>query len=283
LLRRSFMTRRLILAGIAVAGVVSFRVLGLDFATVVPSSDQLATLSSFLLHALSPTLTYEAAFVPDGAPPLIAQVADAARRTVVLAAASMSLALVGGMVLGFFASTAWWRSDRSDGSILSRTLFPCVYATTRVLIAVMRSIHELLWALIFLVAIGLTDLGAVIAIALPYAGTLAKVFSELIDETPDDAAHALRGAGAAPAQIYLFGLVPRALPDMGAYTLYRFECALRSSGVLGFFGPETLGKFIKLAWDENHYSEVWTYLYALFALILVFEWWSGALRGRFAR
>jgi phosphonate transport system permease protein len=283
MIRRSLMTRRLILAGIAVAGLVAFRTLGLDPSTVVPSRDELATLSSFLLHSISPALTYEAAFVPDGAPSLLAQVADAARRTAVLAAASMSLALVGGMMLGFLSSTAWWRADNVGGGLLSRTLFPFVYATTRVLIAVMRSIHELLWALIFLVAIGLTDLGAVIAIALPYAGTLAKVFSELIDETPDDAAHALRGAGATPSQVYLFGLVPRALPDMGAYALYRFECALRSSAVLGFFGPETLGKFIKLAWDENHYAEVWTYLYALFGLILIIEWWSGALRSRFAR
>lgn len=277
------MMRRSVLAFIAIAGMLSFAALDLGPSAIVPTARELASLASFLVHALSPATTYEAAFVPNGAPPFLLQVADAARRTIVFATASMSLAVVGGLVLGFFASTAWWRSDLVGGGFLSRTLCPALYTATRILIALMRSVHELMWALIFLVAIGLTELGAVVAIALPYAGTLAKVFSELIDEVPDDAARALRESGASPAQIYLFALIPRALPDMGAYTLYRFECALRSSAVLGFFGPETLGKFIKLSWDENHYGEVWTYLYALFFMILIVEWWSGALRSRFAR
>jgi phosphonate transport system permease protein len=281
--RRPPMARSFVLAGIAVAGILAFAALGLSPSAIIPTSKELATLGSFLAHALSPALAYESAFVPDQAPPLLLQVADAARRTAVFAAAAMSLALIFGLVLGFFASTAWWRSDIRGRGTMARTVCPAIYVCARLLIAGMRSVHELLWALIFLVAIGLTDLGAVIAIAIPYAGTLAKVFSELIDEASDDAALALRAAGAAPSQIYLFGLVPRALPDMGAYTLYRFECALRSSAVLGFFGPETLGKYIKLAWDENHYAEVWTYLYALFAMILLLEWWSGALRARFAR
>ena len=79
-------------------------------------------------------------------------------------------------------------------------------------------------------------------------------------------------------QVFLFGLFPRALPDIAAYTFYRFECAMRSAAVIGFFGPETLGKFIGASWKEAHYGEVWTYLYALIALILVMEWWSSRLR-----
>jgi phosphonate transport system permease protein len=276
------MKRRFVIAAIAVAGLVSFEALGLRPSEVVPTRAELGTLSSFLLGAFSPALTYEAAYVGADAPPLLLKVADAARRTVVFAAAAMSLAIVGGVVLGFLASTAWWRHDLRSRGPIARIAFPLIYVGTRTLIALMRSVHELLWALIFLVAIGLTDIGAVVAIALPYAGTLAKVFSELIDEAADDAATALGGAGALPAQVFAFGLVPRALPDMGAYTLYRFECALRSSAVVGFFGPETLGKFIRLSWDENHYAEVWTYLYALLVLIVIVEWWSGALRSRFA-
>ncbi len=276
------MKRRLIIAAIALAGVASFNALNLGPQALVPTREELGALSSFLAYSFAPALTYEAAFVPPDAPPLLLKVADAARRTVCFAAAAMSLAIVAGGILGFLASTAWWRRDIDARGAIARAVFPTIYVCARSLIAVMRSVHELLWAVVFLVAIGLTDLGAVIAIAIPYAGTLAKVFSELIDEAADDAAMALRGSGAGPAQVFAFGLVPRALPDMGAYTLYRFECALRSSAVLGFFGPETLGKFIKLSWDENHYGEVWTYLYALVAMIVIIEWWSGALRSRFA-
>ncbi|MHC4077348.1 MAG: PhnE/PtxC family ABC transporter permease, partial [Planctomycetota bacterium] len=80
---------------------------------------------------------------------------------------------------------------------------------------------------------------------------------------------------------FFFGLVPRALPDMSAYAFYRYECALRSSAILGFFGLQTLGSYIKTSFDELYYGEVWTYIYVLFLLIVLFDWWSGALRRRF--
>jgi phosphonate transport system permease protein len=148
------------------------------------------------------------------------------------------------------------------------------------LIAFMRSIHEILWAIALLAAFGLTTVAAVIAIAIPYAGTLAKVFSEMLDEAPDDAAGALRMAGAGSLQTFVFGLVPRAVPDMGAYAFYRFECALRSAAILGFFGFETLGKYIHQSCGELYFREAWTYLYALCILIVLVEWWSGAIRRR---
>ena len=145
----------------------------------------------------------------------------------------------------------------------------------------MRSVHELLWAVIFLAAFGLTPLSAVIALSIPYGGTLAKVFSEMLEETPREGLRALRGAGATTLQALIFGLVPRAIPDMSAYTLYRFECALRSAAVLGFFGYETLGLYIRSSFENLHYGEVWTYLYVLLAMILALEAWSFGLRRRF--
>ena len=145
----------------------------------------------------------------------------------------------------------------------------------------MRSVHELLWAVLFLAAFGLNTFGAVIAIAIPYAGTLAKIFSEMIDEAPRDSGLALRRLGASRLVEFWFGLVPRALPDMSAYAFYRFECAIRSSAVLGFFGFPTLGYGIAQSFENLHYGEVWTYLYALMALVVAVELWSGALRERF--
>jgi phosphonate transport system permease protein len=145
----------------------------------------------------------------------------------------------------------------------------------------MRSVHELLWAVLFLAAFGLNSFGAVIAIAIPYGGTLAKIFSELLEEAPRESARALAQLGASPAQRFAFGLAPRALPDMCAYAFYRFECAVRSSAVLGFFGFPTLGYSIAQAFENLHYREVWTYLYALIALVLLLELWSASLRRRF--
>ena len=164
--------------------------------------------------------------------------------------------------------------------LLRKTLRSGVHACTRALIALTRSTHELIWGVILLAAFGRLNIAAVIAIVIPYSGTLAKIFSEMIDEVPRNAAHALRSAGARPMSVFILGLLPRALPDMAAYAIYRFECALRSSAILGFFGITTLGYYVKDAFDNNHYHEVWTYLYVLLAMVAVVDWWSGALRRR---
>ena len=70
---------------------------------------------------------------------------------------------------------------------------------------------------------------------------------------------------------------------MVAYGFYRFECALRSSAILGFFGFSTLGLYIRQSFNSTNYGEVWTFLYAMIALVLAFEYWSGAVRRRLHR
>jgi phosphonate transport system permease protein len=247
---------------------------------LLPQQGGLRIVGSFFSAMLRPALAYEAP-VPDGTPPLLLAAVGAARRTVEFAAAAMSLALIAGLLLGYLASSAWWSEEVAGAGGWRRLLAPAVYAVARVVIVGMRSVHELLWAVIFLAAFGLNTATAVIAIAIPYAGTLAKVFSEMIDEAPRDSANALRLAGAGPAQVFAFGLLPRALPDMSAYAFYRFECAVRSSAVLGFFGFPTLGYSISAAFENLHFAEVWTYLDMLALLIVGIEIWSGALRRRF--
>jgi phosphonate transport system permease protein len=269
--------RRLVLACIVAAGLLSAWYLELTPAGLWPGGGGLAVTGKFFARAVAPALYAEGGTGTF----LLPRALEAARVTVVFAAAGMSLSLVLGLVLGLFASSAWWAGDpaRETGT-LRRILAPALHAVARVLIALMRSVHELLWALLFLCAFGLSNANAVLAIAIPYGGTLAKVFSEMIDEAPRDATEALRATGASPAQVFAFGLVPRALPDMAAYAFYRFECALRSSAILGFFGLPTLGYHIKLSFDNLYYGEVWTYLYVLFLLVALVDGWSGALRRR---
>lgn len=280
-------TRGGVILALLVCGGWAYWFLELELAGLVPHGGGLEIARDFFARAFSPAIVSEAAFVPEGAPPLLVRALLAGLDTVVFAAAAMSLAVGIGLVLGFFASTAWWAGDPAGGrgpvlAALRRIVGPLVYLPARVLIAGMRSVHEILWAVLFLAAFGLTDAAALLAIAIPYGGTLAKIFSEMVDEVPRDAAHALRGAGARPLQVYSFGLVARALPDMAAYGFYRFECALRSAAVLGFFGFETIGLYLRQSFKSLNYGEVWTYLYTLIALVLVFDWWSGAMRRRVA-
>ncbi len=278
--------RGMLVLGFLAAAVLAGWQLDLDPAGLWPAESGWRSLTSFFGAAFSPSLVYENEFVGSDAPPLPLVALDAAARTVAIATAAMSLSVVFGLLLGFFASTAWWTADIQGARspwrrFLRRSVRPTVYGFTRVLIAFLRSIHELLWATLFLVAFGLNEVTGIIAITIPYTGTLAKIFSEMIDEAPRDAALAMRSAGASPLQVFFFGLLPRALPDMSAYAFYRYECALRSSAILGFFGLETLGSFIGNSFREGYYHQGWTYLYVLVALIVVFDWWSGAMRRRF--
>ena len=282
---RSVGRRPALIAALALLGVVAWFALGLTPADLVPRAGGWELAQEFLGAALSPTLDYEAA-PPPGAGSFVGQVAGALYRTVIFAAASMGLALVGGFTLGLLATSTWWSADFWSGGsparrLAQRTLGPAVLATTRTVIVLLRSVHELLWAVLFLAAFGLNTASAVLALAIPYTGTLAKVFAELIDEAPRGSAFALRAAGGGPGRVFLFGTLPHALPDMAAYAFYRFECAVRSSAVLGFFGYETLGYYLRLSFDDLHFREVWSYLYALIALVLILEAWSGALRRRF--
>lgn len=278
-------TRGLILLGLLVAGIGALITLDLGLGQLVPGRGGLVIARRFFAAAVAPALDWEGAFVPPGAPAFLVDALQTVGRTIVVAAAAMGLSLVLGVTLGFFASTAWWADPpvlQGGGmrGLLRRFVAPTVYAVVRLLIAFMRSIHELLWAVLFLAAVGFNPLTAVIAIAIPFGGTLAKVFGEMVDEAPRDAARALAAAGATPLQVTLFGLVPRALPDMTAYALYRFECAVRSAAIMGFFGIATLGSRIQQSFLSTNYGEVWTYLYLTFALVAVLDLWSGALRRR---
>jgi phosphonate transport system permease protein len=278
--------RGAVVVGLAVAGLWAGSQLGVGLGDLVPGPGGLELTREFFARAVTPALAYESGPAVAGAPPLPVKALAAAHRTVVFAAAAMSLALLIGLPLAVVASSSFWERDPTAGGSSGRwgaglrAAARALHGGSRILIALMRSIHELLWAVLFLAAFGLTHLSAVVAIAIPFGGTLAKVFSEMIDEAPREAAEALRAAGASPLQVYCCGLLPRALGDMGAYAFYRFECALRSSAILGFFGFPTLGYYIATSFENLYFGEVWTYLYTLFALVAVVDLWSGALRRR---
>lgn len=280
--RRGVRPHAAVLLGVAAAALWAAHRLGLDADDLFPAGGGLELAGEFFARALTPALRYESAVVA-GAPPLLVKALDAAHETVVFAVAAISLALPIGFLLSLVASTSFWEEELAAGGRrgpFRRGLAAAALAGSRVTIALMRSIHELLWAVLFLAAFGLTPLSAVVAIAIPFSGSFAKVVSEVLDEAPGEAADALRCCGASRLQVLLFGLLPRALGDVEAYAFYRFECALRSSAVLGFFGLPTLGYAIATSFENLHFGEVWTYLYTLFALVVVVDWWSGAVRRR---
>jgi len=264
---------RMIALGVFVLiGLTAAAAMGLTITDLVPRESGARTGRAFLGAALSPALEHTS-WVPDDAPSFLNSILQATKRTLLIAFAALGLALTAALPLALLASERTWSGSASSlAKILPRA--------TRLLITLLRSVHEYLLALLFLAALGLSPGAGVLALALPATGILAKVFAELLDEVEPGQFLALEGLGASRPSAVLFGTLPRALPDLAAYTFYRLECALRGSFILGFFGFPTLGLGLRLAFEEGDYPTVWTHLYALIILMVVFELSSAAMRRR---
>ncbi|MFN0125712.1 MAG: PhnE/PtxC family ABC transporter permease [Verrucomicrobiales bacterium] len=272
--RRPWPVRRLVIGGLVLLAIIAAAWLDLTPRGLMPGRGGWELAARFFEGALRPAIDYEdRSGLPPDAAPFLSRVAEAAVETLRLALAAVSLSLVGGLVLGFCVCSGWW-PESARARLGPRVL----WFLARTLMTLLRSVHELIWATLFLAAFGLTPLTAVIAIALPYTGTLAKVFAEMCEESPEDTRTAQRCLGASPTQFYFLGLMPRVAAELCSYALYRFECGLRSAAVLGFLGIATLGHSLALSFENLHYREVWTYLYALLALVALFDFWSGAVR-----
>ena len=138
--------------------------------------------------------------------------------------------------------------------------------------AFVRAIHEIFWAFIFLPIVGLNPVCGVLAIGIPYAGVFAKVYAEIMQEADQ---RPTQGLPPATGQLsrFAFGVLPVIFADVKNYTSYRFECALRSSAVLGFIGLPTLGFHLETAFREGLYSEAAILLYCFYLLIASLRYW----------
>lgn len=143
----------------------------------------------------------------------------------------------------------------------------------RVFCAFIRAIHELFWALIFLQFFGFHPLTGVLAIAIPYAGIFAKVYSEILDEV-DPTPEKVLPPGVNTLSAFLYARIPDALPHLITYTSYRLECGLRSSAVLGFVGLPTLGYYLESSFAQGFYSEVGALLLMFYVLIATLRLWA---------
>ncbi len=267
------MSRRTLIFLIAAAGLLAAILIPLNPAAIIPdNAGGITVAKKFFSAALSPALTYEAAEnLPPGTSPLLAKVLAATFATFRYGLAGISLALLLGLPL-----TAACLTPRQNAGKLRHA----TWRAARFLAALLRSIHELFWAILLLAAFGNVPALAVLALALPYAGTFAKILPEIIAGSPARAESHLHSTGAPPSLSFLLGRLPGAIPDLTAYILYRFECSLRSAAVMGFLGIPTLGYYLKLSFANLHYQECWSYLYALGILVLAAEAWGSFIRAR---
>lgn len=193
--------------------------------------------------------------------------------TLAYAVCGTTLSVGLGLVGGILSAEVWWQA------LFPRRQLPLWYGM-RLVLAVPRAIHELIWGLLFVNILGLDPLVAILGIAVPYGAIVAKVFSELLDETPRQPLQALLNSGATPLTAFLYTLLPQAFLDLLSYTFYRFECSIRSAAVLGIIGAGGLGYEIMLSLQSLRYEQLWTLFYALFVLNGSVDLGSALLRQR---
>jgi phosphonate transport system permease protein len=211
-----------------------------------------------------------ALFPPELSPDFLALALKASWQTVAYAVAGMTLAVVIGFPLGVIASgTVVANSSPARAPLI---------AGTRLFLGGIRAVHELVWAVILVAAIGLSPMAAIIALALPYGGILGRIYAELLQDVPQEPLRALWASGASPLRVLLYGYIPMALPDILSYTFYRLECAIRAAAILSFVGIQGLGYQIQLSLHDLLFNQVWTLLLFLVALIVAVDLWSSRVR-----
>jgi phosphonate transport system permease protein len=203
-------------------------------------------------------------------------VARSALETLALATAGTALAIVIALPLAMMVSESLSVSRvgparRSGLGLLAR-------APVRGLLILMRSIPEIVWALLFVRALGLGPAAGVLAIAVNYAGMLGKVYFEIFEAGDTRPARAILESGGGRVSAFLYGVLPVALPEFVSYSVYRWECAIRASVVMGFVGAGGLGQQMELSMRMLEGGEVSTMLAAFLGLVLLADAVSALLR-----
>jgi phosphonate transport system permease protein len=216
-------------------------------------------------EALAAALAFARGFWPPAhGRELLAFLARPLAETVAIAFLGLFLAAVLALPLSLVAVSPEALATRGDAP---GPLRRAAWLAARTLLDVMRSVPELVWALVFVRSLGLGPAAGVLAIGVSYAGVLGKVFAEIFESAPRAPARALAGAGAPPLRALAFAVVPPSVPLLASYTLYRFDCALRASAVLGLVGAGGMGTQLELSIKMLAYDEVATMVIALFVLV----------------
>jgi phosphonate transport system permease protein len=142
----------------------------------------------------------------------------------------------------------------------------------------MRAINEIVFALIFVVAVGLGPFAGVLALFVHTAGTLGKLFSEAVEAIDPGPVEGIRATGANRIQEITYGIIPQVMPLWTSYILYRFESNVRSASVLGIVGAGGIGVSLYQSFQAFQYQKVCAILMILIAATTTIDFLSSKLR-----
>jgi phosphonate transport system permease protein len=253
--------RRAILPILALPLVVaSFALAGFTPQTLTQAGFA-SRLMGFILRMLPPDLSWP--FISSLGTSLLQTIAISLLGTLTGMALAVVLAIPATSTLVFVRSDSPGRNRITD-QILRWLLF----WSARLVLNVLRSIPELVWVLICILAVGIGPFAGTIALGLHTAGVLGKLYAETMEEVPFRPVEALRSLGARPIQLLRWAIWPQARPLLSGYTVLRWEMNLRASTILGLVGGGGLGQAIYNNVQLGFYARLSTLSILIYALVL---------------
>jgi phosphonate transport system permease protein len=237
-----------VVLGIIVLVILSFWSLDLQWAKFF-SSEAMARMGHFVAELLAPATQ----------PRFLAKLWPATLETLAMSVVGTLLAAIFGLLLALPASKvsaqdpARWR------------------APSRLLLNALRSVPELMWAALLLIAAGLGPFAGTLALAIHTTGVLGRLFAEAIENAPDGPGFALRMRGIGEGRVFLYATLPQVLPQLVSYTLYRWENNIRAAAVLGVVGAGGLGQMLAFHLGLFQMSQTSSVLAAMIALVLLVD------------
>jgi phosphonate transport system permease protein len=198
-------------------------------------------------------------FPPEMSPSFLTKTWNALLETLAMSALGTLLAAVGGLLLALPASKV-----HADDAAVAK---PAV----RLVLNALRSVPELVWASLLLIAAGLGPFPGTLALALHTTGVLGRLFAESIENAAPGPAFALRMRGVSEARIFLYATLPQIWPQVISYTLYRWENNIRAAAVLGVVGAGGLGQMLSYHLGLFQMHETSTVLIGMIALVALVD------------
>jgi phosphonate transport system permease protein len=225
------------------------------------SRDSMARMGRFIAELLSPSIE----------PAFLRKLLPATLETLAMSVVGTLLAAIFGLLLALPAAKmhpddpAFWRG------------------ASRLLLNALRSVPELMWAALLLIAAGLGPFAGTLALAIHTTGVLGRLFAEAVENAPEGPGFALRVRGVGEGRIFLYASLPQVLPQLLSYILYRWENNIRAAAVLGVVGAGGLGQMLAFHLGLFQMAQTASVLVAMMLLVLLVDAGSHAARRLMSR
>jgi phosphonate transport system permease protein len=237
----------------------------------------------FSCDGLGQILVYLTKLVPpDFSPNVLREAWKGTIETFAISFMGTLLAVAVALPIVFFASRnliysgLLYEMEPKQGWKRSARMIP--YLAAKSVLNILRTIPEMVWALIFVFLVGLGPFPGVLALGVHTGGVLGKLFGEVLEDVDSQPIESLQSTGASRLQILFYGILPQVLPQFVSYTLYRWEVNIRVAAVLGLVGAGGLGQRIHIAISLFLENQLLTLIIAIYILVTIVDYLSAYLR-----